>query len=55
MKKKLILDKELVTAGLDTITLDGGSYLCTYATIGISCEPNTCPSATCVACPDPTE
>ena len=46
MKKKLSLDKELISAVSDPTTLDGGY---TTYTLNFSCHPDLCPS--CTSCP----
>ena len=61
MKKKLYLDKELLTGDLNVPTLDGGTFLSWGATQCFwsacpQCATNTlCPSKCPNQCPDETE
>jgi len=61
MKKKLFLDKELITSGSNSWALDGGSPISTNASQCVfsvcpNCQTMThCPSGCPTWCPDETE
>ena len=47
MKRKLSLDKELIAAGSDSVTLDGGTWFSVWA-----CSNGCTGEFTCLTCPD---